>query len=119
MNKTSKSRLACWALGLIAAGALSACAGRGDPYKLPPPASVGALVGAKVQVFRLAGAASEAAASTASVCSTNGGYCSVPADTPAGLRCTCEAGDGSYLYAGRTGDIPPMPEWADPNKKRP
>jgi len=34
------------------------------------------------------------------------------------LRCTCEAADGSYAYAGRTGEIPPMPAWADPAKQR-
>lgn len=97
---------------------LSACAV--DPYTLPPPRAVEALSGAQSQVFRLAGNnAPEAAMPAASVCSTEAGHCPVPAGTPAGLRCLCEAPDGSYTYAGRTGDIPPMPAWADPAKKRP
>ena len=97
---------------------LSACAV--DPSKLPPPRAVEALPGAQAQVFRLAGSSTlEAATTTASVCSTEAGYCPVPAGTLAGLRCTCEAPDGSYTYAGRTGEIPPMPTWADPSKKRP
>lgn len=103
-------------LALIAGCAgLAACAGSGDPYKLPPPPANDALVGAKATVFRTAAAASQA---MASVCATTAGYCAVPAGTPAGLRCTCEAANGSYLYAGQTGDVPPMPEWADPAKKK-
>ena len=95
---------------------LGACAGGGgDRYKLPPPPANDTLAGAQATVFRTAAAASGA---QASVCATTGGYCTVPAGTPAGLRCTCEAKDGSYLYAGQTGDVPPMPEWADPAKKR-
>lgn len=95
---------------------LGACAGGGaDPYKLPPPPANDALPGAQATVFRTAAAASDA---QASVCATTAGYCTVPAGTPAGLRCTCEAKDGSYLYAGRTGDVPPMPTWADPAKKK-
>lgn len=105
----------------IGAGALvcilSGCAV--DPSTLPPPLSIDALPGARAQVFQLAGSStSDAATTTASVCSTEAGYCPVPAGTPAGLRCTCDASDGSYTYAGRTGEIPPMPAWADPSKKR-
>lgn len=96
--------------------ALGACAT--DRSTLPPPLAVGVLPGARAQVFRLAGAP-EADAVQASVCSTSAGYCPVPADTSAGLRCTCEGPDGSYVYAGRTGEIPPMPKWADPAKNRP
>lgn len=103
-------------LASVLLAALGGCAT--DRSTLPPPLAVGALAGARAQVFRLAGAP-EAAAAPASVCSTSAGYCPVPTDTPAGLRCTCEAPDGSYVYAGRTGEIPPMPTWADPGKKRP
>lgn len=101
-------------LGLVLT--LVACAGQ-NPSTLPPPASTASLPGARANVFRLATAA-EAASGPASVCATSAGHCPVPADTPAGLRCTCEAADGSYAYAGRTGEIPPMPAWADPAKQR-
>lgn len=105
-----------WAALPLCSALLGACAsGSSDPYKLPPPPANDALQGAQATVFRTAAAASDA---TASVCTTTGGYCAVPAGTPAGLRCTCEAKDGSYLYAGQTGEVPPMPEWADPAKKR-
>ena len=102
-------------LASVLIAALGACAT--DRSSMPPPLAVGALPGARTQVFRLAGAP-ETDAAQASVCSTTAGYCPVPADTSAGLRCTCEAPDGSYVYAGRTGEIPSMPKWADPAKKR-
>lgn len=92
----------------------SACAS--DRSFIPPPLAVAALPGARAQVFMLAQGA-DANASAASVCSTEAGYCPVPAGTPAGLRCTCEAADGSYVYAGRTGEKPAMPAWADPAMK--
>lgn len=104
-----------WMTAMLCSALLGACAGSGDPYKLPPPAANDALPAAQATVFRTAATASDA---MASVCTTTAGYCPVPAGTPAGLRCTCEAKDGSFLYAGQTGDVPAMPAWADPAKKR-
>lgn len=118
MNTSPDSCVALLRSGLLAGAvvvALSACAI--DPSTLPPPPEVDALVGARAQVFKLAGAV-ETTSPAASVCATSAGHCPVPADTPSGLRCICEAPDGSYVYAGRTGEIPPMPAWADPSKKR-
>jgi hypothetical protein len=105
-----------WVATLCCLTFLGACAGGGaDAYKLPPPAANSALPGAQATVFRTAASASDA---MASVCTTTGGYCALPTGTPAGLRCTCEAKDGTYLYAGQTGEVPAMPEWADPAKKK-
>lgn len=107
-----------WFGASVLACILSACAV--DPSTMTPPRAVEALPGAQAQVYRLAGSSTpEVATTTASVCSTEAGYCPVPAGTLADLRCTCEAPDGSYIYAGRTGEIPPIPAWADPSKKRP
>ena len=117
MNRYNHARfLGAVILTCVVVAALNACAI--SRSALPPPLSVDALPGARAQVFRLAGAP-ETAPVPASVCTTSAGYCPVPAGTPAGLRCTCEAPDGSYTYAGRTGGIPAMPEWADPSLKRP
>lgn len=99
---------------LCSSALLSACASD-DRYKLPPPPANAVLQDARATVFKLAAAASDA---QASVCTTTAGYCSVPVGTPAGLRCTCEAKDGSYVYAGQTGAVPPLPAWADPTKQR-
>jgi hypothetical protein len=100
---------------LLCSGALLSGCASDDRYKLPPPPATTALPDAKATVFKLAAAASDA---QASVCTTTAGHCPVPAGTPAGLRCTCEAKDGTYVYAGQTGEVPPMPGWADPGKQR-
>ena len=114
---TLRGKYVAWAGASFLVCMLSACAAA--PYTPPPPLAAESLAGALAQVFQLAGSSNSGApTTTASVCSTEAGYCPVPAGTLAGLRCTCDAPDASYTYAGRTGDIPPMPTWADPSKAR-
>jgi hypothetical protein len=97
---------------VLAAGlllTLAACGSFDMAHQAQPPSHVATpLAGARAEVYRLADDP-ESGSGAAPVCATNEGYCTVPAGTAPGLHCVCEAQDGSWRYAGRTGAIPAAP----------
>ena len=91
---------------------LLGCAGA-DRYKLPPPRNTQLLATAQGVVY--AEPAASAPVTPSRYCVTSGGSCALPAPVETGLSCTCESASPKYSYGGRTGAMPPMPEWADPS----
>jgi hypothetical protein len=78
------------------------------PHEAQPPRHDGnALRDAKAQVFLLADDPPEASRGAGvAACLTPEGWCALAQPSTADLRCLCEAADGSWRYAGRTGAAP-------------
>jgi hypothetical protein len=113
---THSTTLRAW--WLLAGFAIVAAGCAHDPnarYKLPPPRNTQPLLTAHGVVY-----AKEAPASPVNptaLCITPAGHCPLAQATESGLPCTCESTSPEYTYGGKTGPIPPMPDWADPQQK--
>ncbi len=104
-------------IGWLLAGlviAISGCANRNDRYKQPPPRDTQPLPSAHGSVY---GKAAGTPTSLSDRCITSAGHCPLPAAVQTGLPCTCDSKNPEFSYGGRTGPIPPMPDWADPRLK--
>lgn len=110
------TRAWCWLMPMTFAVLVAGCATPRDRYKLPPPRNTQPLSSAHGAIY--AKDIRAPPVNPTSLCITSAGYCPLPAPTETGLPCTCESTNPEFSYGGRTGPIPPMPDWADPNMKQ-
>lgn len=105
-----------WCMLVSLAVLATGCATPRDRYKLPPPRNTQPLPTAHGSVYP--GDTTTPPANPTSRCITSAGHCPLPAPAGTGLPCTCESTNPEFSYGGKTGPIPPMPAWADPNLKQ-
>ena len=104
---------ACAAVLGVLALVIAGCASPPSRYKLPPPRNTQPLPTAQGSVHGVASGVGEIETPSGR-CITLAGHCMLPAPAPTGLPCTCDSKNPEFSYGGRTGAIPPMPDWADP-----